>query len=224
MQCSGGLESYGKRKKRSLVEGIKEITVSTTPLTAAQDEGMQKMPSIWRNYFYSLENVNISIHFRFEEVTIPERNRITRFTNAVWKSFAWTRRSWTAINGWRGNFEKAFFAEHAWWRPLSGNECANRAIAECLFSGRISRYFYVEKKSTFSEKRRNLFPTAEGTVLQFLTINDVWRFKFFPSFSRIQGKNYILGHQQLNAKEQFLSHETTSFCYCFGYKNRSTVF
>ena len=41
MQCSGGLESYGKRKKRSLVEGIKEITVSTTPLTAAQDEGMQ---------------------------------------------------------------------------------------------------------------------------------------------------------------------------------------
>lgn len=42
MQCSGGLESYGKRKKRSLVEGIKEITVSTTPLTAAQDEGSKK--------------------------------------------------------------------------------------------------------------------------------------------------------------------------------------
>ena len=34
-------------------------------------------------------------------------------------------------------------------------------------------YFYVEKKSTFSEKRPNLSSKAEGTIAQFLTINDV---------------------------------------------------
>ena len=66
MQCSGGLESYGKRKKRSLVEGIKEITVSTTPMTAAQDEGMQKNAINLTKLFLQLrKNVNISIHFRF---------------------------------------------------------------------------------------------------------------------------------------------------------------
>ena len=187
MQCSGGLESFGKRKKRSLVEGIKEITVSTTPLTAAQDEGMQKMPSIWRNYFYSVVNVNISIHFRFEEVTIPERNRITRFTNAVWKSFARTRRSWTAINGWRGNSEKAFFAEYAWRRPLSGNECANRAFAERLFSGRISRYLLLcrKKEHIFWKEAKFIFKSRRDLYRNFLLLTMCNGLNFPCSFSRI---------------------------------------
>ena len=46
MQCSGGLESYGRKRRSAathfpvLADDIKEITVSTTtPMTPSQDDG-----------------------------------------------------------------------------------------------------------------------------------------------------------------------------------------
>ena len=41
MQCSGGLESYGRKRRSAMPEGlINEITVSTTtPMAPSQDDG-----------------------------------------------------------------------------------------------------------------------------------------------------------------------------------------